>query len=107
MTSSIPVLVIRDAALGLLEYMHASPGLRMSGLWSALQCPPVQRSHEQAQTIFTWLMQLRSEALLQRLQPSTLLALATHSLEASYHSTFDICTLSCVPPIVFLRIAYP
>jgi hypothetical protein len=91
MTSNIPVLVIRDAALGLLEYMHAAPGLRAAGLWAALKCPPAQRGHEQAQIIYTWLQQLRSEALLQRLQPSTLLALAAHSLEASYHSTFDIC----------------
>jgi len=85
--SERPVLVV-----GSLEYLHAAPGMMQPGLWQALTMPPEQRTTEQVACVYEWLLQLRTEALLQRLRPETLYQLARQSLEASFHSTFDICT---------------
>jgi hypothetical protein len=90
-----PVLVV-----GSLQYLHAAPGMLQTGLWAALKTPHASRSQEQVQIIYTWLLQLKTEALLQRLRPETLYQLARHSLDASYHDTFDICTSNVLMKII-------
>ena len=87
--SERPVLVV-----GALEYLHAAPGMTQPGLWQALTTPPEQRNTEEVACVYEWLQTIRTEALLQRLRPETLYQLARHSLEACFHSTFDICPRS-------------
>ncbi len=88
-----PVLVVREPGTDApLEYYHAAPGLLLAGLWAALKAHPGARTQEQVQIIYAWLLQLRTENLLQRLRPETLHTLALHSMESGYHPTFDIRT---------------
>lgn len=111
-----PVLTIQNDQ-DILEFYHATNGLLMPGLWQALkvecvnvhvhhniQCrflflfgvlvsiSPRFRTQEQAQLVYAWLMQIRTESLLQRLHSTTLHALPTISLQFEYYPHFDIGT---------------